>query len=92
METFETKVFRKLCRMSPRVKRQFDDTRKALRAERVATPPGPGNLRALKAQADKDAMHQTFESLSDPNRAEDAKLYDHLFKKEHGDVAVRAGA
>lgn len=93
METFDPKVLRKLFRMSPRVKRHYDETRKAIRAERVANPPGPGNLRDLKAQADKDALHQTYEALSsDPARAEDAKLYDQIFTKEHGNVAVRTGA
>ena len=93
METFDPKVLRKLFRMSPRVKRHYDETRTALRAERVANPPGPGNLRDLKAQADRDALQQTYEAISsDPTRAEDARLYDHLFAKVHGNVAVRTTA
>jgi hypothetical protein len=77
--------------MAPRSKTLFDQTRASLRAERVANPPGPGNLRDLKAQADKDAMHQTYQTIStDSAYAKDAELYNTIFKKEHGDVAVRA--
>ncbi|RUL86862.1 hypothetical protein [Tautonia sociabilis] len=91
METFDAKIMRKLFRMSPRADRLFDQIRSSLRAERVANPPGPGNLRDLKAQADKDALQQTYQTISsDPSYAEDATTYDQLFKKEYGDVAVRA--
>jgi hypothetical protein len=91
METFDSKILRKLFRMSTRVKTLFDETRASIRAERVANPPGPGNLRNLKAQADKDAMHQTYQTIStDSKYAKDAELYNQIFKKEHGDVAVRA--
>ncbi|WP_145276671.1 hypothetical protein [Tautonia plasticadhaerens] len=90
METFDPKILRKLFRHSPRVNTLFDQTRAALRAERVANPPGPGNLRDLKAQADKDAMHQTYQTVSsDSAYARDAAQYNVLFKKDHGDVAVR---
>jgi hypothetical protein len=93
METFDPKVLRKLFRMSPRAKRHFDETRAALRADRVATPPGPGNLRDLKGQADREAFQKTYDALaSEPSLAEDAKLYDHLFTKAHGNAAVRTGA
>jgi hypothetical protein len=93
METFDPKILRKLFRMSPKTKREFDQTRASIRAERVANPPGPGNLRDLKAQADRDALQQTYEAISsDPSRAEEAKIYDTIFKKEHGNVAVRAGS
>ena len=91
METFDAKIMRKLIRRSGRVKRRYNEGRAALRAERIANPPGPGNLRDLKAQADKEVMVQTFEALAnDPAHAEDATLYNHLFKKEHGAAAVRA--
>lgn len=91
METFDPKVLRKLFRQSPRVNTLFDQTRASLRAERVANPPGPGNLRDLKAQADRDAMQQTYQTVSsDPAYARDAELYNAIFKKDHGDVAVRS--
>ena len=93
MEVFDEKVLRKTFRVTPRAKRLFDEKRAALRAERVANPPGPGNLRNLKAQADKDAMQQTYDALaSDAAYAEEARAYDSVFSKEHGRAAVRSGS
>lgn len=89
METFDVKVLRKTFRLAPRSKKLYDETRQALRAERLANLPGPGNLRDLKNRADKDAMHKTYETIAgDASYAQEAKHYDATFAKEHGAAAV----
>ncbi len=91
MEVFETSIFRKSLRCAPRIKKLFDEKKKSIRADRVAKPPKSGKLRVLKIQADKEAMIQTHEAIgSDPSYAEEAKVYDRLFVKEHGRAAIRA--
>lgn len=82
MQPYENTVVRKLIKLDPAVRAGYEESAAKLKAERVAQPPGPGNLRTLKKQAEKDARAALYQSLADDGPG--ARKYDLLYARAKG--------
>lgn len=90
MEAYDSKVMRKLIRQSPEVARLYQQIESELKTERIANPPGPGNLRKLKKKAEADARERVHQIVgSDESHARQARLYDFIHAKEY-ETATRS--
>jgi hypothetical protein len=82
MQPFEVKVIHRAVKHDPAIRNTYLENLTKLRSERLASPPGPGNLRKLKKQAEKDALAATYQSLG--SSAESGRAYDRFYARVKG--------
>jgi len=81
MQPYENKVMLKLIKLDPATRSTFEKSSGELKVARVANPPGAGNLRKLKKQAEKEAMAQLYQTL---NATQANRKYDQIYARMKG--------
>lgn len=82
MQPFETAAMRRLMKLDPSVRAGYEEAAARLKAERKASPPGPGTMRKLKKQAEKDALATIYQGFA--TDAATGRKYDRSYAQIKG--------